>query len=119
MSRDLMRGAGPNDAAQLDHRLSDVGWGLLFMLTGLVWMVPSQQVPKGTWLFGVAAILIGINVVRYLKHLVMSGFSLVLGFLALLAAVGQLWRVDLPLLAICLFIIGASLVVKPLLTRTA
>jgi hypothetical protein len=103
----------------LDRRLSDIGWGLLFMLTGLVWLVPSQQVPQGTWLFGVAAILIGTNVVRYLNHLAMSSFSLVLGVLALLAAFGQLWRVDLPLLAICLVAIGASLVVKPLLTRTA
>jgi hypothetical protein len=111
--------AGVADANQLDRWLNDIGWGLLFMLTGLVWMVPSQQVPEGTWLFGVAAILIGVNVVRYLKHLTMSSFSLVLGFLALLAAVGQLWRVDLPLLAICLFVIGASLVVKPLLTRVA
>lgn len=119
MSRDLSQAADPTTAAQLDHRLTDVGWGLLFMLTGLVWMVPSNQVPEGTWLFGVAAVLIGINVVRYLKHLAMSGFSLVLGFIALLAALGQLWRVDLPLMAICLLIIGASLLVKPLLTRTA
>jgi hypothetical protein len=109
------------DAADVhvDHRFSDIGWGLLFMLTGLVWMVPAELVPEGTWLFGVAAILIGINVVRYLKHIPASGFSLVLGFIALLAALGQLWRVDLPLLAICLFIIGAGLVAKPLLTRTA
>jgi hypothetical protein len=83
-----------------------------------MWMVPAQQAPDGSWLFGVAAILIGINVVRYTKHLAMSGLSLALGFLALLAAFGQLWRVDLPLLAICLLMIGASLVVKPLLTRT-
>jgi hypothetical protein len=113
MSRDVAKETG------IDGRLSDIGWGLLFMLTGLVWMVPPQQVPEGTWLFGVAAILIGINVVRYLKHLAMSTFSLVLGFLALLAGFGQLSRVDLPLLAICLFVIGASLVVKPFLTRTA
>jgi hypothetical protein len=118
MSPDSEREAVPN-AALLDRRLSDIGWGLLFMLTGLVWMVPSEQVPQGTWLFGVAAILIGINVVRYLKHIAMSGFSLVLGFIALIAALGHLWRVDLPLLAICLFIIGVSLVAKPLLTRTA
>jgi hypothetical protein len=82
-------------------------------------MVPAQQVPEGTWLFGVAAILIGVNVVRYLKHVPTSNFSLVLGFLALLAALGQMWRVDLPLLAICLVVIGASLVAKPWLTRTA
>jgi hypothetical protein len=89
------------------------------MLTGLIWVVPSERVPHGTWLFGVAAILIGVNVVRYLKHVDISWFSLVLGGLALIAALGQVWRVDLPLLAICLLIIGASLVVKPWLTRTA
>lgn len=107
------RGAG------LDGRLNDIGWGLLFILTGLVWMFPAEQVPEGAWLFGVAAILIGVNVVRYLKHIAMSGFSLVLGLLALLGALGQSWRMDLPLLAICLLIIGGSLVVKPLLTRAA
>lgn len=106
------------EAAQLDHRLSDIGWGMLFVLTGLVWMVPTDRVPEGTWLFGVAAILIGLNVVRYLRHLAMSGFSLVLGGLALVAAIGAQWHVDLPLLAICLLIIGASLIAKPFLTRT-
>ena len=117
MSEHLRTEAG--DTSHLDRRLNDIGWGLLFMLTGLVWLVPSPQVPEGTWLFGVAAILIGVNVVRYLKHLAISSFSVVLGLFALFAAFGQLWRVDLPLLAICLFVIGASLVVKPLLTRTA
>lgn len=118
MSPDVGKMEADTNAARLDRWLSDSGWGLLFMLTGFIWMVPAQQVPEGTWLFGAAAILIGINVLRYLKHIAMSGFSLVLGFLALLAALGKLWRVDLPLLAICLVIIGASLIAKPLLTRT-
>jgi len=42
----------------------------------------------------------------------------VLGFAALLAALSRIWRTDLPVLAICLLIIGASLVAKPLLTKT-
>lgn len=118
MSPDLSTQTG-SDEAQLDRRLSEVGWGLLFILTGLIWIAPVQQVPQGAWLLGVAVILIGVNVVRYLKHIAISGFSLVLGFLALLAAAGQFWRVDLPLLAVCLLVIGASLVAKPLLTRAA
>ncbi len=74
----------------LDRRLHDIGWGLLLMLTGMIWLVPAERVPEGTWLLGVAA---------------------------LLAAFSRIWRTDSPMLAICLLIIGASLVVKPLLTK--
>ena len=102
----------------LDRRLHDIGWGLLLMLTGMIWLVPAERVPEGAWLLGVAAILLGVNVVRYLKHITVSGFSLVLGFAALLAAFSRIWRTDVPVLAICLLIIGASLVAKPLLTKT-
>lgn len=103
---------------QLDRRLHEVGWGLLLMLTGAVWLVPASSVPPGAWLFGVAAILLGVNVIRYVSHIHVSGFSLVLGGAALVAALSQMWRADLPLLAICLLLIGASLVAKPLLSRT-
>lgn len=102
----------------LDRRLHDIGWGLLLMLTGMIWLVPAERVPEGAWLIGVAAILLGVNVVRYLKHITVSGFSLVLGLAAFLAALSRIWRSDLPVLAICLLVIGASLVAKPLLTKT-
>ena len=103
----------------LDRKLHDIGWGLLLMLTGMIWLVPAERVPEGAWLLGVAAILIGVNVVRYVKHITVSGFSLVLGFAALLAAFSRIWRTELPVLASCLLVIGASLVAKPLLTKTA
>ena len=57
------------------HRLHDTGWGLLLMLTGLVWLVPPGAIPAGTWLFGVAAILLGINAIRYVAHVGVSAFS--------------------------------------------
>ena len=90
------------------------------MLTGMIWLVPAERVPEGAWLVGVAAILLGVNVVRYLEHIAVSGFSAVLGFAALLAAFSRnIWRTDLPVLAICLFVIGASLVARPLLMKTS
>jgi hypothetical protein len=103
------------ESEQLDHRLHDLGWGLLFLLTGVVWLLPSGRVPDGTWLFGAAAILLGVNLIRYLMKVPVSGFSVVLGFGALLAGLSEFWRTDLPLLAICLIVIGASLALKPLL----
>ena len=104
---------------QLDRRLNDIGWGLLLMLTGAIWLLPAASVPAGTWLFGVAAILLGVNVARYLNHIAVSGFSLALGIAAAVAAISQMWRTDPPLVAIFLIVIGASLVAKPLFTRTA
>ena len=103
----------------LDRRLNDIGWGLLMMLTGAIWLLPPEAVPPGTWLFGVAVILVGVNVVRYVRHLAVSGFSLIVGVAAFVAAVSQLWRTDPPLVAIFLLAIGISLVAKPLFARTA
>jgi hypothetical protein len=102
-----------------DRRLNDLGWGLLLMLTGAIWLVPAASLPPGTWLFGVAAILLGLNAVRYLRHIAVSGFSIVLGIAALIAAVSQVFNTDPPLVAIFLLIIGTSLVARPLLTRMA
>ena len=104
---------------QLDRRLNDIGWGLLLMLTGAIWLLPPTAVPPGTWLFGIAVILLGVNVARYIKHIAVSAFSVALGIAALVAAVSQLWRTDPPLVAIFLLVIGASLVARPLRTRTA
>jgi hypothetical protein len=105
--------------SQLDRRLNDIGWGLLLILTGAIWLLPPAAVPSGTWLFGLAVILLAVNGVRYAKHVAVSGFSLVLGVAAFIAAVSQMWRTDPPLVAIFLLVIGASLIAKPLFTRTA
>jgi hypothetical protein len=105
--------------ARLDRRFHDIAWGLLLMITGIMWIVPSDRVPEGAWLWGVAAVLFGVNVLRYLSHIRINGFSMALGLAAVIAALTQMWRQDLPLLAVCLIVIGASLLAKPLLTRSA
>jgi hypothetical protein len=105
--------------SRLDRRLNDIGWGLLLMLTGAIWLLPPPAVPSGTWLVGVAVILLGVNVARYAKHIAVSGFSVILGVAALVAAVSQMWRTDPPLVAIFLLVIGGSLIAKPLFTKTA
>ena len=117
--REMTSDSDHASSANLNKRLNDIGWGLLFLLTGIIWLLPGGRVPEGAWLFGVAAILLGINVFRYLKHIKVDGFSLVLGSAALLAALTPSWLSGLPLFAICFIVIGASLIAKPLLKRTA
>ena len=108
----------PSARSDIDRRLNDAGWGLLLILTGAVWLLPSATVPPGTWLFGVAAILIGVNALRYLKGLAMNAFSLVLGIVALAAGIGQAQRTEPPLVAIFLLAIGGSIVARAAWGRT-
>lgn len=107
---------GATQDPHLDRRLHDVGWGLLLILTGVVSLVPADRVPEGAWLLGVAVILLGVNAVRYLRHVAVSAFTVLLGLFALGAGVGRAAGVDLPLLPICLVVIGGSLVVRPWIT---
>jgi len=94
-------------------RLDQVGWGIFLIMIGTIWLVPS--VPQGTWLIGTGALLILLNAIRFKTGIHWSGVSTALGVLALAAGLGGLTGINLPLFPICLVIIGAGLVLKPLI----
>jgi hypothetical protein len=61
--------------------------------------------------------MLGINAIRYFNRIIMSGFSLVVGFLALFAGMGAFFGLELPLFAIALILIGACILLKPLVEK--
>jgi hypothetical protein len=99
----------------LNRRLEDIGWGLLLIMTGGVLLVPGELLPRGTWLIGAGVILLVLNLVRYLNGIRMKGFTTILGLIALAAGLGEFYGVQLPLLAIFLILVGASIILKPLM----
>lgn len=101
----------------LSRRLEDFGWGALLIAIGTIWLVPEKQVPPGSWLIAAGVIMLGLNVIRYFNGISMSGFSLVVGTLALFAGVGEFFGLNLPLLAVALIVIGACMILKPLLEK--
>jgi hypothetical protein len=103
--------------AVLDARVESVGWGVLLITIGTIWLLPERQVPQGSWLIAAGLILLGFNAIRYFNGIRTSGFSLVLGILALLAGAGKLFTWELPLFAIALIASGACMLLKPLLEK--
>jgi hypothetical protein len=101
----------------LNKRLEDIGWGLFLILIGVIWLVPDMQLPQGFWLLGVAIILLGLNAVRYLNGIKMSSFTIALGVLALAAGLGGLVGVNLPIFAVLLILLGASIILKPMFEK--
>jgi hypothetical protein len=107
----------PDAQAAVSRRLDELAWALFLILIGAIWLLPAGTVPEGTWLVGAGLILLGINAVRSLKGVKMSGFAIVLGVLALVAGLGHLAGVKVPVFAILFIIIGASIILRPLFAK--
>jgi hypothetical protein len=97
--------------------LDQIGWGIFLIMIGITWLVPA--VPQGAWLIGTGALLLLLNALRFMTGIPWSGVSTALGVLALAAGLGGLTGINLPLFPICLVIIGAGLVLKPLVSQRA
>lgn len=101
------------EKAALNKRLETIAWGLFLIMLGCRFFIPSEQVNEGWWSVGVGIILLGLNAARYFNGLRMSGFTIVLGIIALLTGIGELAGLDLPVLPILLILLGANLLLKP------
>jgi hypothetical protein len=101
----------------LDERLENVGWGVLLITIGMIWLAPEKQVPHGSWLIAAGLIMLGLNATRHFSGIRMRGFSLIVGTLALIAGLGQFFGLEVPLFPIALIVIGAYSLVKPLVER--
>jgi hypothetical protein len=98
----------------LNKQLEDIGWGLLLIVIGCLLLVPGEQIPQGAWLILAGVSMIALNGVRYLNGIESSVFTTALGALALVAGLGSLFGVGLPLFAIFLLLVGLGLVFRPL-----
>jgi len=99
----------------LNKRLESISWALFIIMIGSIWLVP--KVPEGIWLIGTGLIMLGLNGARYLNGIKMSGFTIVLGILALAFGMSDFLHVDLPLIPILLILIGAHIIIKPLIEK--
>jgi hypothetical protein len=114
MNRQTMDFSSPRDATK---RLDQIGWGIFLIMIGAIWLVPA--VPQGIWLIGTGALLLLLNAIRFRSGIHWSRVSTALGVLALTAGLGDLTGIKLPLFAICLIIVGASLVLQSLVSQKA
>jgi len=99
--------------AALNKRLETIAWGLFLIIWGCYMFVPKTVVSEGIWSIAVGLIMLGLNGMRYLNKLRMSGFTTVLGIISLIGGVLQLVGVKGIEGALLLIILGAYLIVKP------
>lgn len=103
---------------KLNQRLESISWALFLIMIGGLGLVPGEQVPEGTWLIGVGLIMLGLNLARFLNNIETSGFTMVLGVIALLAGMGDFLGVDVPVFPVLLILLGAHIIFKGFFART-
>lgn len=102
-----------SEKAALNKRLESIGWGCFLIMLGGFALVPGDVIPKGVWSIGVGAIMLGLNAARYMNGIRMSGFTTVLGILAVLGGLMEFAGYEELSGAFLLIIIGAYLILKP------
>ena len=101
----------------MNKRLESIGWGLFLVMIGGSILIPDEAAPGGVWTIGVGLIMLGLNAARYYYGIKMSGFTTVLGIIAVAVGVAELLGYDLLGGAMLLIILGAYLLLKPYFDR--
>ncbi len=96
-----------------DGLLNDLGWGVLLVSVGVVWLIPSGHLPSGTWMMVAGIVVLLFSVARFIHRLPVSWFALAVGILALIAGIAMAINVHIPIFPIGMIVIGLCM----LLTR--
>ena len=97
---------------ELNRRLETISWGLFLIMLGGFALLPS--VKEGTWLIGAGVIMLGLNAVRLALGIRTSGFTLILGTVALLSGIGSVYGIDFPVGPLLIILIGLAIIVRAL-----
>lgn len=96
------------DNTNLAHRLDVLGWGIFFLMTGVLMLFPS--LPEGAWLVGLGVLLLGLAAVRVGLGLAFEWFGVILGTGALVAGFGTIAGIYIPVFALFLVACGLALI---------
>jgi len=100
------------EKAALNKRLESIAWGFFLVLIGGFMFIPDDVVTDGWWSIGVGLIMLGLNVARYFNKIKMSGFTTVLGIVALIGGVVQIFSIGNFEGAFLLIVLGLYLIFK-------
>lgn len=102
----------PSPREPIIKRIDEVGWAAFLIMTGTIWLFPSERIPGGTWLVGTGLLLLSVNAARAVYGIPISAFTMVLGAIALAGGLSELFGLEFPILAICLILFGASIILR-------
>ena len=93
----------------LMKRITTIGWGLFFIWVGFAWLMGYGL---GWGLLGVGILTIAVQALRYLFHVKVEGFWLIVGMAFFAAGFWELWSLEIPLAPVLLILLGIGLLLR-------
>ena len=94
-----------------NKRYAAIAWGSLFLLLGILMLIPGDQ--NGIFILGAGVILLGLNLARSLSGIRVSAFSITLGALAVVLGLYALLRpllgaphIEVDIIPLVLIVVG-------------
>jgi hypothetical protein len=101
----------------LNQRLEAVSWALFLIMVGALWLAPQGALPGYSWLLGAGIIMLGLNGVRLIAGIKVSGFTVTVGILAIAAAISDIFGSKIPIVPVLLILVGLWVFVRAILAK--
>lgn len=98
-------------------KLEEMAWAMFLIMIGVLWLLPDGKISPHTWLIGAGLIMLGMNFARYFLGIRMSGFTVFLGTVALVAGISGMYALNLPIFSALLIVVGLSLLLRALFKK--
>lgn len=112
-----MTSRADSNRPDVESRLDAIGWGLLFLVTGVVLLIPN--LPNGSWLIAVGGVLLAMTAVRFVLGAHVSWFVAILGVVATMSGIGEATGYDLPGIEVFLILCGVAMILGDRIRRPA
>ena len=105
-----------NDIKNLDKRYQTIAWGGIFLLLGILALIPGNQ--DAVFVLALGIIFLGLNLARYVSKIPVVPFSIIIGCLAFILGTVALLRpvlnippFDVPALPLVMIVLGLYILI--------
>lgn len=99
-------GANKAESSDRESMLDAVGWAIFFIWVGVAWLAGAEF---GFMLVSIGILALLVQAARWLFHVKVEGFWVLLGCGFFAAGYWELWNVGIPLAPIVLIVAGVGL----------
>lgn len=97
---------------KVSENIHNIGWGIFLIFAGIIWLLPAGTLPDGAFYIGIGVLILGLNLIKYLKGFHVSWIMPVLGILILVKGIGEMTELSISILGVLILLMGLGILIN-------